>query len=70
MPGLPARVELAPQRRRPRFYVLRVLACERDFTPTEFSVTSGPYPSLADAWTAAGIFRLLAEGQVFIAGEQ
>ncbi len=70
MPGLPAPADLPLERRQPRYYVLRVLACERDFTPTEFSVTSGPYPSLVDAWAAAGIFRLLADGEVFIAGEQ
>ncbi len=66
----PAPAELVPLRPRPRFYVLRVLACERDFTPTHVSVTSGPYATLVEAWSASGVFRQLAAGEVFIAGEQ
>ncbi len=66
----PAPANLIPKRHRPRFYVLRVLACERDFSPTHVSVTSGPYTTLVEAWGAAGVFRSLASGEVFIAGEQ
>ncbi len=66
----PAPAELPAERRKPRYYVLRVLACERDFTPTDAAVTAGPYRTLAEAWAAAGVFRQLADGEVFIAGEQ
>jgi len=70
MSGLPDPAELPIGPLRPRYYVLRVLGCERDFTPTHVSASSGPHATLIDAWRRADMFSREFEGEVFIAGEQ
>jgi hypothetical protein len=69
MPGLPAPADLGRERRKPRYYVLRVVSCERNFTPVHVAVTAGPYPTLIDAWRRVEIVRQEFEGEIFVAGE-
>ena len=56
----------AEQRRRSRFYVLRVL---HNGDPRLVSVVEGPYSDLINAWQEAGYCRTRQPDAVFIAGE-
>jgi len=62
----PAAADRPEQRRRPRFYVQRVL---HNGDPPLVSVIPGPYTDLIAAWQQAGHLRAQQPNAVFIAGE-
>ncbi len=69
MAGLPATANSPATRRRPRYYVLKVLRVADGCPVLVTVIPAGPYFNYEDAWRAAGMFRADNPSAVYIAGE-